>query len=409
MKRPHLLVFANFLAAIGGGIILSAGIGAFKETFLRGSILAFFAGAVIGLMLLRLVPQRWARSQSPWFSIGISILSIILFQLNPESPGPRGLTGVAGVLFTVILSVRFGLWFFARALRAQTVGGEKQGIALIELGYYTGVAAGLFVWSNSGHGTLNPLLIDAVLQAAAGLIDFTASRGCQSNENMPPVPHTRGRVPQQDTIANQASGSLPSSTGWYWRLAVAVTSLTVGFQAVPFSLSGMDVQGWRPYVMGTFYTGVALSALACRILKIRVCCIEPRWLVGNAIISSERRSIGLSFSFALITLMAAASMVAALSVIGLWRWHLVLTLIAVSAFTYQILVLSLLDYIARTERLIGLDEMVMRTYLIAAVVTIVSLWVLDRFPESYVGRAALTLVCSALSVSVTRKIADVRA
>lgn len=409
MKKSHLLFFANFLAAIGGGIILSAGIGASKETFLRGSILAFFAGAVIGLLLLRLMPQRWARSRAPWFSIGVGLLSLILFQLNPESAGPQGLTGTAGVFFTVILSIRFGLWFFARALRAQRVGVEEHGIALIELGYYTGVAAGLFVWSNSGRAALNPLLVDAVLQAVAGLIEVAAIRGRRNHEDRTPVSQAQGQVPRQAAVWNEAPGSLSSATNWYWRLAVAVTCLTVGFQAVPFSLSGMDVRGWRPYVMGTFYTGVALSALACSVFKIRVCCVEPRRLFGNAAISSERSGIDLSLHFALITLVAAASMVAALSVIGFWPWHLVLSLIAVAAFTYQILVLSLLDYIAKAEKLIGLDEMVMRTYLIAAVVTIISLWVLDRFPEGYVGRAALTLVCSAISVSVTREIADVRA
>jgi hypothetical protein len=408
VKRYHLLVFANFLAAIGGGIILNAGIGAFKGTFLKGAILAFFAGAVIGLLLLRLVPQRWARSQAPWFSINVGILSLVLFQLNTESAGPEGLTGGAGIIFTAILSVRFGLWFFARALRAQTVGGEKQGIALIELGYYTGVATGLFIWKNSGW---NPLLVDAVLQAVVGLIDLTAIGDRQRRGELPPVSQGEGRAsePAGFSLSGQSLGNLSSDKRWYWGLAVAVTCLTVGFQAVPFSLSGEGIHEWRSYVMGAFYTGVALSALTCRVLKIKFCCGASRQFIGSATIGSEREGIRLSLSFALVTLVATASMVAALWGIRSWGWTPVLALIAVSAFSYQILVLSLLDHIARTEKLAGLDELVMRTYLIAALVTIVSLGVLDSFPESYVGRATLTLVCSALSFSAIRESVDVRA
>lgn len=413
MKRYYFLVFANFLAAIGGGIILSAGIGALKGTFLEGSILAFFAGAVIGLLLHRIVRERWSRIIAPWFSISVGGASIILFELFKVYAVNGRLSNLAEIFFIALLSVRFGLWFFSRALRAQIVGRRKQGVALIELGYYAGVALGLIIWGLLDYGMLSALLVDAMLQTVAGLVDLVTIRRRYTENQI--TDFQRGEQAPQLVISKgniEIVGSLTFDYRWYWRLALAILCLTIGFQAVPFSVSHWDTNGWSTYIVACFYLGVALSALVCRAFKIKFDwdSINSRW-AGNATISSERSRIKLKTSFGLIILMAATSMVIALLGIQLWHWSAlpVMTFIALAAFIYQILVLSLLDQIGRAEKLANLNEMIMRTYLIVAIGTIISIGILSPFSKSYYSCVLLTLVCSLVSFSVVRKRIDVHA
>lgn len=410
MKRYYFLAFANFLAAVGGGIILSAEVGA---AFGGGPILAFFVGAVIGLLFHRVVPEQWARSIAPWFSISVACTSIILFGLSRPPAVNMRLALASEFLFFALLSLRFGLWFFSRALRAQVVGSQKQGIALIELGYYMGMALGLLIWEKIDYGMPNPLLFDAMLQSVAGLIDLLAIGKLRRHRSLAPDServvqelHPTGRDGKNEAVVKH-----PFNYQWYWKLAAAVVCLTIGFQAVPFSVAHWEEEQGK-YILAYFYIGVALSALACRVFKIKFgWSSSVRKITGNAMISSEKNWIRPSLSFGLITLMATASLLAALSGIRLWGWGLIpmLTFITAASFIYQILVLSLLDQIARAERIAKLNEMVMRTYLLVAVGTIVSIGVLRFFPKSYFICAALTLVCSVAAFSAVRRRDDVHA
>ncbi|HEX7955710.1 MAG TPA: hypothetical protein VF508_02140, partial [Pyrinomonadaceae bacterium] len=139
--------------------------------------MAFLIGAVIGLFFQVLVPERWSRHLGPWFSVGVGPVSLLLAVLFRAYADEGALHGAPTYIFIALLSVRFGLWFFSRALRAQTAGSKRQGIALIELGYYSGMVFGLIVHRNLEYGMLSALLIDTVLQPLAGRIDLANADG----------------------------------------------------------------------------------------------------------------------------------------------------------------------------------------------------------------------------------------
>jgi Ca2+/Na+ antiporter len=102
-------------------------------------------------------------------------------------------------------------------------------------------------------------------------------------------------------------------------------------------------------------------------------------------------------------------MVLTLLGIKLWKGATlpVLIFIVLAAFIYQILVLSLLDYIGRAEKRAQLNEMIMRTYLIVAVGTIASMGILRFFSDSFIAYVMLTLICCVVSFSAVRKRVDV--
>jgi MFS family permease len=115
-------------------------------------------------------------------------------------------------------------------------------------------------------------------------------------------------------------------------------------------------------------------------------------------------TLRVKLSFGLIAAVAAGSLGTALLGIDRWHWSApVLILIAVAAFVYQILVLSLLDRIGREEKRANLKEMIKQTYLIAAVATIVSIVGLRCLTRSYVIYGIVTAVCCLISFSAVRK------
>lgn len=392
MNRSYFLVPANFLAAIGGGIIISAGIN-------EGTILAFFIGAVMGFSLSRFLPKHWVKVIAPWLSLTVGVISLLLLASFEIYDVKEPLTGIARVIFICVLSLRFGLSFFSRAWRSQIVGSEPQGVALIELGYYTGMGVGLLVWGI--RGLFTALLVDAALQTIAGLIDLGSMR-----KRRPLQTKEQEENPASGATDEETVDKIPFDYQLYRRIALAIVCLTVGFQAVSFSLSGWDLGPGKTRILACFYVGVALAALVCRVFKISLTWQTfDRKLAGNATISPGTTKPLLDISFGMITLIAALSMIAVLLGIRVWEKAtlIVLIFISISAFVYQILVISLLDQISRAEKLADSDSMLLRTYLIVAVVTIISIEILSRFPSHNYTCMMLTLVCSVIAFSAVRK------
>jgi len=404
MKRYHFLAVANFLASGGGGIVLVAGVMAPRGAIFKDTIFAFLAGSIIGLLLERALPPGWARPVAPWFSLSVGATSVILFWLLPHHDVGARLGNTAELLFIVLLSVRFGLSFFARSVRAEVAGTkgagtEKQGIALAELGYYAGMALAILGWGRLGLSMGEALLADALLQGGTGLIDlFTLGRrraAAEENET------GQASVPPAVPALDAASVTPPAfDYGWYRRVAAAVACLTVGFQAVLFGLSTWVDKGQSPYLLGWFYVGLALAALTCRRLDLNFGWeAGDGYFTGNAAISSKRVFAGRNLNYGLIMLAAVVSMTAVVLLIGLSGTvtRLTLALVAVAAFIYQVPVLTLLGYIAKAACESKLDRMVMRTYLLVLLCTIFSFWALKSFPKHYAGGAALTLACATIA------------
>lgn len=314
------------------------------------------------------------------------------------------LYGASEFLFFALLSVRFGLWFFSRALRAQIVGSEKQGVALIELGYYSGAALGLFGWTYLNYSLSSALLIDALIQTAAGVIDLLViGKPSPDVQQHGPIELDEGK-----SLATKAAGDTAPGVGFdytrYWKLTLAVVCLTVGFQAVWFSVARGGPMEVKSYIMPCFYLGVGLSALVCKGFKVKFDWSTLKDGSGNAILTSEFKQITLKPSFGFISAVAAFTMTIALLGLEWWHWSTpVLILTTLTAFIYQILVLSLLDRIGREEKTANLTEMIKQTYLIAAVATIISIGVLSCLMKSYLGCGILTVVCCLISFSAVRR------
>jgi hypothetical protein len=405
MKRYYFLAFANFLSAIGGGAILSSAAPTLPD-FTKGAIVAFLIGAVIGLFFQVLVPERWSRHMGPWFSVGVGPTSLLLAWLIKAYADNETLRGAAAYSFVALLSVRFGLWFFSRALRAQTAGSRRQGIALIELGYYSGMVFGLIVQGRLEYGMLTALLIDAILQPVAGLIDLANADGRKAPEStMVDLSGAQDAPRAHADAVGEAAAQPTFDYGWYWRLTAAVVCLTIGFQAVTLSIDH-DNDGPSPYVLACFYGGVALAALFCRVFQIRFDwgAVDGR-LAGNARISSDKTGLRLRANVGLITLAAAASMVAALSgsILGHNPARFELPLIAAAAFIYQILVLSLLDRIGRAEKLARFKEGIKLTYLLLGIGTVLSVLLLGLSPNKQAAGVIVTVACSLISFYAVRR------
>lgn len=407
MKRYYLLAFANFLAALGGGAILSSGFKSLKDSFPNGPIVAFFIGIAIGLCFQLLVSPRWSKTIAPWFSVGVGPLSLILAWLFNAYADGEALRGGAAFFFVALLSVRFGLWFFSRALRAQAAGRRRQGVALIELGYYSGMVLGLVFQESFKYGMFAALLIDSVLQPLAGLIDLTNANGRTEPESCTADASTAEEPVNNDAPAG-AIDVLPFDRGLYWRLTAAVVCLTIGFQAVPFSIEHPD-DGMKTYVFACFYGAVALAALFCITFQIKFDWGGRRGRVGGgATISSECDGIWPKASFGLITLAAAVTMVTAVSAsgMGLKSNRLELIFLAASAFIYQVLVLSLLDGIGRAESFGRVEEGVKLTYLILGVSTVMSIFVLSQASNTNPARVIVTVACSLIAFYAVRRGAE---
>jgi uncharacterized membrane protein YedE/YeeE len=211
--------------------------------------------------------------------------------------------------------------------------------------------------------------------------------------------------------AHACAKESPSDHGWYWRLTLAVVCLTIGFQGVTFSINPHE-DVLAPYVMACFYGGVALSALFCMTFQLTFDWGAPDGRAAlPAKITSERVGEWPKASFGVITLAAAVSMVTAVATSGPGTHfsRLEFPFIAAAAFSYQILVLSLLDYIGKAERFARLKERIKLTYLILGVGTVLCILALGRSPDSHAARIMVTSACALISFYAVRRPAAARA
>jgi len=269
------------------------------------------------------------------------------------------------------------------------------------LGYYSGVAVGLLGWASPKNWTSTALLIDALLQGLAGFIDLTAIGKRARWKDKQLESNNSADASDIRTANNDKALTVLFDYGNYWRLATAVVFLTIGFQAVLFSISEWGPEKLQTNILAFFYIGVALAALVCKMFRIRLAGnSNNRRLAGNATITSEIRTIKFKLGFGVITLAAAASLVTAVLCLAWWeRSSTALLFIAATAFIYQILVLSLLDQIGRVEKAAHLREMIRQTYLLVAVATIISILVLNCYLPTYFGCVMVTLFCCLVSFS----------
>ena len=395
MNRYRLLSFGNFLAAIGGATVLGKGILCMHQdtVFEDGSVLAFFVGTVLGMAFLLWIPKRWSGPMARWFSIGGAVSSLALLCIFATFAVDGKLAGAAAAPFFALLSIRFGLWFYSRVLRAATVADQRQRIAWIELGYYVGMVVGLVVWKILGldFGMVVTLVLDASLQLAAGIIDLSDSKDWETK------------------VDNESAG--PE----VWRLIGAVVFLTIGIQVVTFSLSHEVTRGFGPYVLGVFYFGVAAAAYICHKFTVQFDSgLDTKSGEGRASIQFHYRCSSCGISFFLIASLGAASL--AFAILGFEQWKLgtvvlnqrqnltldmlgwgewlLLVCVGIAALFYETLALALLDRIGKQAQ--G-REMIYRTFGLMGIAAAVSLWILGFAGRTGNSWAFMLGICMAVS------------
>lgn len=381
--RYYLFAFSNFLAAFGGGMILGKGVGVINTPFLQnGAIMAFFIGTVLGLTFLQSIPKKLSQLFSRWFSIGGGLASLLLFNIFESHSINGKLIGIAASVFFILLSIRFGLWFYSRVLRASNVAGQQQRIAWVELGYYSGMIFGLIIWKFLGidFSIATALLIDATLQFSAGALDLRASQ----------IPHHERK--HNDTSVTNLNNKQQHKEIWEWRLASAAVFLTIGVQVVIFSLTHYVSDYLSAYILASFYAGASIAAVFCKKLKIQLAWKRvTKNDSGYAIIYSEKNGVKKEISIILLGILSAFCVTATIvganySPLNLISGEaLLLTFIFCSAFFYEILALAILDRIGLEEQLSNHHGMVVRTYGMMGISAAISLWVFGLTKSSLYG------------------------
>jgi len=360
--------FSNFLAAVGGGMILGKGVKTIQVPFLQGSsLLAFFAGTLFGLILLELTPKKFSTLFSRWFSISGGMTSLVLLCIFLSYQVDKKLYSSSAVIFFILLSARFGFWFFSRVLRASTAAG-KQRIAWVEFGYYAGVIVGLVLWLFLGIdiGMASALLVDAFLQFIAGFLDLFAYRMPKTITN------------------NQKSENIHSNKKydkiWGWRLAVSVMLLTIAVQVIIFNLAHQLPEQFSPFMLAIFYLGSAIAAIFCKHFNIRL-----EWSkLGYATIFLGKFQ-NRKMNFFLLNLLSASTI--ALTIFGVYHLFqiekfLLLVLVFISTFIYGIIELAILDRIGLEEIHSSNRSMVFRTYGLMSIAAVISLWLLQMVQDT---------------------------
>jgi hypothetical protein len=270
-----LLAFANMLAAMGGGRVLSATKGVTGLTVLgSGSLLAFLAGSAIGLGLLvvvRRAPLGQALAGLSIATVLSSITLIVVLWLDASSgahnrvstvwnAGQTSLSRAAAWLFFLVLVARYALWFAGRSLRADLASSEKVSwLSVTESAYFLGFIIGLLAGplAVAGPGSVvGALLLDVVLLAVVAGCDAFQRRSVST-----------GNKPNSSRYSGE---NVPHERTSFWRLTAAFGAATIACQVVIFHCadvlsrtSGSPIRSWADLTVATFYLGVAVAAGLC--------------------------------------------------------------------------------------------------------------------------------------------------
>ena len=370
--RYYLFSISNLIAAFGGGLILGKATNIIKTPYLHGgSILAFFIGSILGLLFMKVIPEKSSKIFAKSFSIGCSFVSLCLYYIYLNFSQDHNLSGFPALIFFSFLCVRFTLWFYSRVIRASESSGYQQSIAWVEFGYYAGMVLGLIFWDilNINVSIEIALLIDASFQLCAGIIDFYSfSSKKQSAVILPDTPN-------QPINTEQLTPYLCS------QLSKAVVMLTVGVQVVIFNGAHYLSQTISTYLLATFYLGVAVSAFLCNRYKIFVSWNKNNSYSATLCSNRQNKSIKVPILYILAIIFISIFAVSYEIFTDMYVHEnittvlLVCTLTFIAAFAFETLSLSFLDKL-------NSSSLVMQTYGLMGFFSAVGFWTLTMFSNN---------------------------
>jgi hypothetical protein len=317
---------ANFLAAFGGGLVLSMGL---KSVTIYGAshnetILALLLGSCLSLLVSKFLPGAWKTSASRYFAWSAALVAATLLVSLPDGHQGAG-PGLQAFLFA-LLCAHFSLIFLTRSLRLNAFAGDQMKMAFIDLAYYVGLILGLL----TDFGAMQLLSVDIGSQALAGFIDGVAFSRLGSPTS------TRDALP------------LLGASRWFARLCTTLTALTVGTQISLFSWVHQLRTATPPRIgpdretalYVAMYAGAALAAITCASLRAALFWPEPtrfRTWIGTV-------KIGRVLPFWLMPLISFALL--ALVVTSRASGGLVaLAVVVVSMMTYEASFLAVADHL----------------------------------------------------------------
>ncbi|MFC3908555.1 hypothetical protein ACFORL_05630 [Legionella dresdenensis] len=372
-SRYYLFSISNLIAAFGGGLILGKATDVIKTPYLHGgSILAFFVGTILGLLFIQLLPKKLSKTIAPSFSVGCSLVSVILFYVYYNYSQNHYLSGYPSVIFFILLTLRFTFWFYSRVKRASESSGYQQSIAWVEFGYYAGMVLGLIFWKilNLDVSLEMALLIDAAFQFIAGSIDIYSFSLKTRPANISASPAQTVKVEQ-------------FSSDWCSRLSKSVIFLTVGVQVVIFSAAHYLSQTISTYLLATFYFGVAVAAFVCNRYKVFLSWNKDHDYAAMLYTNKQNIRIPLLLVLAIIFLNISAVCYEIYSDMSVHETFfnviIVCVLVFLAAFAYEAISLSFLDRIGYEEEALNSSGLVMKTYGLMGVFSAIGFWILNIF------------------------------
>lgn len=399
----YQLVFSNFLAALGGGTILSRGVDVINVAYLKGgSRFAFFIGAVLGLALLQIIPKNKSKVIEKWFSIFSALTSVLLlivfqrFSINSE------LFALPALLFFSLLCVRFGFWFYSRALRVSTAAAQQQGVALVEFGYYLGTIIGLVIWSVLGFniGMSTALIIDIIFQIGASILDFSAHHRIK-------LAHLKQNVGSESTLKtnNEQEGNVDKP--WCRRLAFSSVAIIIGTQCIIFDLTNYFSENFTSCILGAFYMGSALSAILCKRMIFRLLWSTEKKYFGKARLyfmnANHEKNIDFSWLCILFSLFSLSAIILTnswiqqehLIALSIWSIQSLLILLCCfsSSFFSGLVLFVILDRIGVEEKPALHKKMIMHTYGLMAIGAAISFWIMSFFTNMLFGLGSVSILC----------------
>jgi hypothetical protein len=355
-------------------------------------------GTTLGLFFLQIIPKKISHTIARSFSILAGITALILLYIFKVYSINTKIYDTPAVIFFVLLSIRFGFWFYSRVLRASLAAGQQQKIAWVELGYYAGMIGGLIAWTFLGIeiGVASALLIDACLQFSAGIIDLFVGNSI--------LAFSKPKL-------NQPVISSNSSLSRY--LIGSIIFLTIGIQAVIFSLAHLVSVYFTPFILAFYYLGASIAAIFCKKFQIYLeWNTNERFSFAKIFSSSKINSRGTSF----IIYGVLSSVCVAIAILGIiyWQWGIessilkieeivLLVLIFTAAFFYEILALAILDRIGLEEHSSNNQNMLMHAYGFMGISAAISLWLLSILKHSTISLFFTLLSCVMFSVILTRR------
>lgn len=297
-SRNVRLATANFLASLGGGGMLGAGLAVFPTASLNTiSPLAFLLGSGLGFLFLLFINHHSGQNSEceleerfgPWglslatllASLGLTVVYVAAVDAQGKLPG-----GAVMWLFLGLLVSRWAAWYAGRAQRSSMASTyERRSLPLVEGSYFAGIVSGLILQSLLTHwiGESPHFLWFAIADLLGNGI------ACRLDMIRWTPPGSLEKVP------------LPA----FARIVTLVCVSVIGIQISIFvAASGFADKGTASAMLAAFYFGALLSTVAVRSFPITMESID------SLLVGKRRRRWGTIWPILLAFVATIASLLA---------------------------------------------------------------------------------------------------